>query len=93
MSDKKSKNANIPDTGCKEAMLECPECRKTFYCTNIGAWCYRKEKTDHSRTMIFCSWSCLRKHEKRIEEKIAENKEGKRNHFRGKRLAKNAKSS
>jgi len=66
-------------------LMICPECGKEFYCTNQGEWVY-KRITDNKRA-TFCSWSCMRKHDKKEEEKVAAKREaGKKNHWRGHRI-------
>ena len=87
MSEKKSKNDNLPETGCREAMMVCPECGKEFFCTNQGAWVYKRIRYDRNQTVIFCTWGCMRRYEKKAEEFLA----GKKNHFRGKRMAESAR--
>ena len=67
-------------------LMICPECRKEFYCTNQGERAY-KRTSDNKRT-TFCSWGCMRKYDKREEEKAAAIREaGKKNHWRGRRIA------
>lgn len=40
------------------ALLECPVCKKTFYCSNRGEWAYKRNF--HDSVKIFCRWSCMR---------------------------------
>lgn len=43
-------------------VLPCKECKKMFYRTNDYAY---KVKIGDSRIIWFCSWTCLRKYEKK----------------------------
>lgn len=75
----------MPET-TRSLFLLCPECGKEFYCTNLGDWVYKR--TGDFPVKIFCSWTCMRKFDKRQEEMIAEQKkQGKMNHWRGNRIA------
>ena len=47
--------------------MVCPECGKYFYCYNVGGWAYKREEGHLRKT--FCSWSCMRKYDNRVEEK------------------------
>lgn len=46
--------------------LTCPVCGKTFVCYSIAAWTYKRYHKD--RNIVFCSWGCLQKHNRMVEE-------------------------
>ena len=46
--------------------LTCPVCGKTFVCYSVAAWTYKKYHKDGN--IVFCSWGCLQKHNRAIEE-------------------------
>ena len=41
----------------------CPVCKKKFSPPNVTEWAYRTPKH------VFCSWTCMRKHQKAEESK------------------------
>lgn len=66
-------------------MMVCPECGKDFFCTNPGEWAY-KRASHKGHGKIFCSWTCMRKHDRIAEEKAAARREAdKRHHWHGRR--------
>ena len=71
-----------PGSCFRAIMMECPICKKDFFCTNQGMWVYKI--TDESGKYTFCSWTCMRKYEREHESKPDGRK---KNHFRGRRIA------
>lgn len=52
--------------------MVCPECKKKFYCYNMGGWAYKRD--DGYLRKTFCSWGCMRKFDKKKEQMIEESK-------------------
>ena len=46
--------------------LTCPVCGKTFVVYSVAAWTYKRYHKDGN--IVFCSWGCLQKHKRMIEE-------------------------
>ena len=57
-----SERDDLPGASAWPFERKCPECGKVFAGTILEAWTYRN-KSD-----LFCSWTCLRKRERRIKE-------------------------
>lgn len=48
--------------------MKCPVCGEIFQCNYVEKWAYKKQF--YNTKYVFCSWGCLRKKEKELEEKI-----------------------
>lgn len=69
---------------------DCPECGKPFPVGDVGNYAYKRYVSDNSVSHIayFCSWSCLRKFDKRYEEEKKKKKSeaAKRGHKKRKAM-------
>ena len=55
--------------------LICPMCGKMFVCHFTSTWAYRKNYK--KEVLVFCSWGCMQKHNKMVEEEAAKKANGK----------------
>lgn len=46
---------------------KCPVCDKVFLITDVSQWVYKR--IDGSSPKYFCSWTCMRKYDKKMEIK------------------------
>lgn len=51
----------------------CPVCGKMFYCFRTTTWTYRKYH--NKELLVLCSWGCLQKHNRMVEEERKNRKE------------------
>ena len=63
-----------PLTARGGAYKTCPNCGRTFFCTDVDRWAYKRSVSKGGSAVVrhFCKWSCLLAFDKEYEEKKAE---------------------
>ena len=62
---------SLPKLREEEEMLTayttCPICGREFYVSSVDAWTYKKYPKKVGKTILFCTWTCMRKWERSHE--------------------------